>query len=114
MRISDWSSDVCSSYLFFPSHRLKRTADEGISEGHARRPCWANGHEGALVLVGNLQCRLETLLEGAIRGCVHDEAAQYLRGHFLPSFSRLRLVLLITAFDRFAGCRIDRKSTRLN
>src|SRR3546814_1748164 len=81
MRISDWSSDVCSSYLFFPSHRLKRTADEGISEGHARRPCWANGHEGALVLVGNLQCRLETLLEGAIRGCVHDEAAQYLRGH---------------------------------
>src|SRR3546814_13602231 len=89
MRISDWSSDVCSSYLFFPSHRLKRTADEGISEGHARRPCWANGHEGALVLVGNLQCRLETLLEGAIRGCVHDEAAQYLRGHFLPSFSRL-------------------------
>src|SRR3546814_11154169 len=77
---------------------MKRTADEGISEGHARRPCWANGHEGALVLVGNLQCRLETLLEGAIRGCVHDEAAQYPRGHFLPSFSRLRLVLLITAF----------------
>src|SRR3546814_12457866 len=85
---------------------MKRTADEGISEGHARRPCWANGHEGALVLVGNLQCRLETLLEGAIRGCVHDEAAQYLRGHFLPSFSRLRLVLLITAFDRSAGCRM--------
>src|SRR3546814_14704485 len=77
-----------------------------ISEGHARRPCWANGHEGALVLVGNLQCRLETLLEGAIRGCVHDEAAQYLRGHFLPSFSRLRLVLLITGFDRSAGCRM--------
>src|SRR3546814_16655689 len=82
MRISDWGSDVCSSdldrltHFFFPSHRLKRTADEGISEGHARRPCWANGHEGALVLVGNLQCRLETLLEGAIRGCVHDEAAQ--------------------------------------
>src|SRR3546814_15427141 len=112
MRISDWGSDVCSSdldrltHFFFPSHRLKRTADEGISEGHARRPCWANGHEGALVLVGNLQCRLETLLAGAIRGCVHDEAAQSPRGHFLPSVSRLRLVLLIRAFDRSAGCRM--------
>ncbi|ABF54271.1 hypothetical protein Sala_2565 [Sphingopyxis alaskensis RB2256] len=94
------------THFFFPSHRLKRTADEGISEGHARRPRWANGHEGALVLVGNLQCRVETLLDGAIRGCVHNEAAHYLRGHFLPSFSRLILVLLITAFDRSAGCRM--------
>src|SRR3546814_16461869 len=45
MRISDWSSDVCSSDLAAPRRRAARTARRGIADGQrVRRPAPGAGH----------------------------------------------------------------------
>src|SRR3546814_10712198 len=91
MRISDWSSDVCSS------DRLARLGDGGESDrGDARRDLWLGGRATGAATERGRAALLPLCLRSLLRRGVGAKA--------------VRLPCQRTAFR----LRQDRKSTRLN
>src|SRR3546814_6382790 len=76
MRISDWSSDVCSSDLRNPQH-LRTTRDNGPADAGAR-----GLGEIAVVSAGDFQTRIEMPHRGAGSRVLLIAAAEYKEGDF--------------------------------
>src|SRR3546814_3677873 len=117
MRISDWSSDVCSSDLILLLRRIPEKNDR-VHQGH-----WDKSAEGAfeargktlgIIGYGNIGSQVGTLAEAAgMRIIFHDVEAKLPLGNARASASLKKLLAQadIVTLHVPGG---DRKSTRLN
>src|SRR3546814_5896871 len=96
MRISDWSSDVCSSDLEIPYH------------GCARSRQWPD--EGLLRSVGDSQSHADRRPSAQHRHCRHLRATD----NAYPKGTAKRVVRSDGRGRRRTATLADRKSTRLN
>src|SRR3546814_4162584 len=105
MRISDWSSDVCSSDLF-PQARLFQVNVQ---------PLDAHKH-GAAAVVGDALLVLEALREGLGEWRVDDEAVQRDAAAIAAWNGEVDAAIAASADDVLPSDAqvLDRKSTRLN
>src|SRR3546814_4767641 len=113
MRMSDWSSDVCSSDLFRSGWR--RPAARAVRTRSSRRPRGRESAEAAVVVVG-----VEELRRWAAAGYDAPRAAvaRTGRAHRVLAVvaARLRRKQAFAVLERAAvlPVRVDRQSTRLN
>src|SRR3546814_1397846 len=100
MRISDWSSDVCSSDLDAPLRPPRLDAEQRESVDH---PAFERGDVGAHVAPAPRQVELD----------IADALARPMIGITPPAPRIINRELRVQQFGGI-GARPDRKSTRLN
>src|SRR3546814_8191008 len=107
MRISDWSSDVCSSDLGPRRHHLRR---------RRRRRCGQRRHPRRLSGKRHMTELFQFTLFGLMLGCVYAIAAMGLvltytvTGVFNFAHGAVGMIAAFVYYE----LRVDRKSTRLN
>src|SRR3546814_4903051 len=97
MRISDWSSDVCSSDLARPASKGQYGFAYGLNCSINHVVCHGVPNARAIIRDGDI-VNLDITLEK--NGFIADSSKTYLVGAVAPAARRL--------------VRVDRKSTRLN
>src|SRR3546814_7949718 len=124
MRISDWSSDVCSSVLLAfegktPGYRNPDAADDRLVQQRWRTRTFRSGKAVGRLLGGNLTVLAALVgtpylpdFDGAILFLEDVDEAEYRIDRMLTQLA-LSGVLRRVAGVVFGQC-IDRKSTRLN
>src|SRR3546814_7616982 len=99
MRISDWSSDVCSSDLVEKAHSdvfnvLLQVLDDGrLTDGQGRTVDFSNT---LIILTSNLGSQyLATMSDDQSVADVEPQVMEVVRGHFRPEFlNRLDEIIL--------------------
>src|SRR3546814_1284867 len=116
MRISDWSSDVCSSDLFLQGHaafRLQANVDQRAvafdrDDGAAQHLAF----EGIVSAEGFVEQSRKALLRGGVGGCFSHMGASFLFCTIQAGRFAAGLPGTIPGGKTSRGT--DRKSTRLN
>src|SRR3546814_7415890 len=105
MRISDWSSDVCSSDLRILRYRLSQ------QEAGEKTVFHAVGHPPAGRVHGRSDTFVANLVRGHVTGAeVAEEAPVIVAGLKLESGD----YLFVQIAEHQVGIPLDRKSTRMN
>src|SRR3546814_3701253 len=113
MRISDWSSDVCSSDLFSDSQNLhiKAPAPDGLGSEYVIGHSPTEKFKAAL---GVVYSRENQCLNQDVAETSHDDSRHALYDGDVAVFEIARASDNLMAVDKFQEVDYDRQSTRLN